>query len=236
MTSTNILIEGNSMNSFVSGATFEPEDLIVSSDILLQDSSLVSPFGDTSITTAVQHSHSTGQPQIYLAAADSSSGGNPFLKADPGLVLWTWIVFVLTLLTLYKFAWKPILKMLDEREQRINDALVTAEKTEENAKQTAAASEKILAEARATGQSLIDQARQNAETLKAKMEQETKNNLKTMTDKAEAAIEAKQEQAKTELKNYVTTLSFAIAEKLIEENIDPNKNDHLVKKYLNELK
>ncbi len=173
---------------------------------------------------------------VYLAATADTGGGNPFFKADPGLVLWTWVVFGLTLLVLYKFAWKPILKVLDERETRITKSIQTAEQTEAAAAAAAEERERVLSEAHASAAELITNTRTIAANLKVQLEQKTKASLKTMTAKAEAAIRSERAQAELELKTYSVQLAMDIAAKLLAEQVDVKQNEALAQKFLKELK
>ena len=77
-----------------------------------------------------------------------------------GLMFWTIVIFILLLLILKKFAWKPILKAVDDRNNSIKDALSSAEKAKEEMEQLSADNDKILTEARMERDSIIKEARE----------------------------------------------------------------------------
>jgi F-type H+-transporting ATPase subunit b len=134
---------------------------------------------------------------------------------DLGLLFWTGIVFCLLLFLLVKFAWKPILKAVNDREAKIADALAVAEKTQEEMKARQAQNENLLKEARAERDAMIKEAKQTAD----KMVEEAKTAAKTEAEKvmssARATINSEKAAAIAELKTQVAAFSIEIAEKVV---------------------
>ena len=123
---------------------------------------------------------------------------------DIGLIFWTTISFAILYFILAKFAWKPILGAVTEREKSIKDALSAAEKAKEEMANLKADNEKILSEAKLQRESLLKEAR------------EIKSNII-----ADAESEATEKSAAMkELKNTVVDLSLDIAEKLLSKELD----------------
>ena len=122
---------------------------------------------------------------------------------DPGLIIWTTIIFTLLLIVLKKFAWKPILTAVDERNKSIEDALKSAEKAKEEMQALNADNERILAEARIERDVLLKQARE----MKDKIVSEAKDQANTEADKillsSKEQINNEKLKAITELKNQV---------------------------------
>jgi len=152
-----------------------------------------------------------------------------------GLFFWQTVLFILLVLLLKKFAWKPILKAVNEREQGIKDALDSAQKAKEEMANLQADNEKLLKEARAERDAMLKEARD----IKNKMISEAKDEAKVEADKmvaqAQAAIESEKKAAIADLKNQVATLSINIAEKVVKQNLaTDDKQQELVKSLLEE--
>lgn len=132
-----------------------------------------------------------------------------------GLIFWTGLVFLLLLLVLTKFVWKPVLKAVNEREQKISDALELAEKTKTEMKALQAQNENLLKEARAERDAIVKDAKETA----TKMVEDAKNAAKTEAGKivaaAREAINADKAAAISELKTQVAAFSIEIAEKIV---------------------
>jgi len=152
-----------------------------------------------------------------------------------GLFFWQTVLFVLLVLLLKKFAWKPILNAVNEREQGIKDALDSAQKAKEEMANLQAGNEKLLKEARAERDAMLKEARD----IKNKMINDAKDEAKVEADKmvaqAQAAIESEKKAAIADLKNQVATLSINIAEKVVKHNLaTDDKQQELVKSLLEE--
>ena len=134
---------------------------------------------------------------------------------DFGLLIWTSTVFVILLILLAKFAWKPILNAVNEREQKIADSLDLAEKTKAEMQALQAQNENLLKEARAERDAIVKDAKELAN----KMVDEAKNAAKNESDKmilsAKQTIESEKNAAITELKVQVASFSLEIAEKIV---------------------
>ena len=134
---------------------------------------------------------------------------------DLGLLFWTAIVFAILLFLLAKFAWKPILNAVNEREQKIADSLELAEKTQAEMKALHAQNENLLKEARAERDAIVKDAKEVA----TKMVEDSKASAKTEAEKilssAREAINAEKAAAISELKIQVASFSLEIAEKII---------------------
>lgn len=154
-----------------------------------------------------------------------------------GLFFWQIIIFVLLLILLRKFAWKPILNAVNEREEGIKTALDSAEKAKLEMQNLQADNEKLLQEARAEREAMMKEARE----IKTKMIADAKEEAKTEGDKmvanAQAAIESEKKSAIAELKQQVASLSLEIAEKVVKHELsDSDKQMKLVNEMLGDAK
>ena len=148
---------------------------------------------------------------------------------DPGLIIWTTIIFTLLLIVLKKFAWKPILSAVDERNKSIEDALKAADKAKEEMALLNTDNERILSEARIERDVLLKEARE----MKDKIVNEAKDQANAEADKillsTKEQINNEKMKAITELKNQVAEMSIDIAEKILKSELsDKNKQKELI--------
>jgi F-type H+-transporting ATPase subunit b len=154
-----------------------------------------------------------------------------------GLFFWQIILFVLLLILLRKYAWKPILDALNSREEGIQNALDEADKARQEMVDLKSSNEKILKEARLERDALLKDARM----IKDKMISEAKDEAKTQSNKiieqAKMTIENEKLAAITELRNQVAELSIGIAENIMQDELsNKGKQVQLIEKMLNEAR
>jgi F-type H+-transporting ATPase subunit b len=157
--------------------------------------------------------------------------------APESLIFWTTIIFIVFLILLKKFAWKPILDAVNEREEGIKNALQSAENARKEMQNLQSDNQRILQEARLERDGMLKDARE----MKEKMIADAKNDAQAqglkMIEQAKAAIESEKNAAMAELKSHVATLSLEIAEKLLKDEL-ANKESQvkLVEKMLGDAK
>ena len=157
------------------------------------------------------------------------------VKPEFGLVIWTLVTFLILLFLLRKFAWKPILGAVSDREDGIKDALASAEKARQEMENLQADNERILQEARAEREAMLKDAREIREQTIAKAETEAQEKASKIIEKAQAAIESEKKAAMAELKNHVASLSIEIAEKVVRDELSSkDKQLKLVENMLGE--
>ena len=142
---------------------------------------------------------------------------------DYGLLFWTGLVFIALVFLLTKFAWKPILKMVNEREQQIADALKLAEKTKEEMKQLKSDNEKLLKEARKERDAILKEASETAGRLVEEAKQKAQKENAKLLDSAKQAIASEKAAAITELKTQVAAFSLQIAESIIRSEMSSDE-------------
>jgi F-type H+-transporting ATPase subunit b len=143
-----------------------------------------------------------------------------------GLIFWTGISFLILLFILGKFAWKPILKSVNDREGSILEALEQAEKAKREMENLQADNQNALKEARAEREAMLKEAREIKEKLIATAKEEAQLQAGKMIEQAQTAIESEKKAAMTELKNHVASLSVEIAEKVVRNELS-NKGKQL---------
>lgn len=143
-----------------------------------------------------------------------------------GLVFWTLITFLILLFILRKFAWKPILGAVSDREEGIKDALASAEKARRDMENLTADNERILQEARAERETMLKDAREMKNKIVADAKEEAQAQASKMIEQAQAAIDSEKKAAMAELKSHVAGLSINIAEKVVRDELS-NKDKQL---------
>lgn len=144
---------------------------------------------------------------------------NPLVTPELGLIIWSTIVFCILFFLLAKFAWRPILKAVKDREASIENALNAAEQAKKEMQELSANNEVLLNQARAERDEMLKDAR----AVKDKMISDAKVTANAEAERiiasAKEAIQHEKLAAITELKNQVATLSIEIAEKLLKQEL-----------------
>ncbi len=141
------------------------------------------------------------------------------LTPNPGLIFWMLVVFLLVVFILAKFAWKPIINGLKERENEIQGALDLAEKTRAEMAQLKDDNQKMIAEANAIRDTIIKEAKEAADRTIAASKDKAALEGQRMLDAAREAIRSEQELAVKKIRNEVATLSIEIAEKVLNREL-----------------
>ena len=154
-----------------------------------------------------------------------------------GLFIWQVLIFVGLIFLLKKFAWKPILDAVNEREDGIKNALLSAENAKKEMQNLKASNERTLQEARLERDNLLKDAREIKDKMIADAKEEAQTQGLRMIEQAKIAIESEKNAAMAELKLHVSTLSVEIAEKLLKDELS-NKDSQmkLVEKMLDDAK
>ena len=154
-----------------------------------------------------------------------------------GLFFWQLIILVVLILLMVKFAWKPIMNTITEREEGIKDALLSAENAKKEMMALKSDNQKLLDDARAERDMMIKEATAIKEKMIADAKSEAQNQGAKMIEQAKATIESEKNNAVAEIKNQVSTLSLDIAEKLLKEELSNKESQtKLVEKMLADVK
>ncbi|MPM03637.1 ATP synthase subunit b [bioreactor metagenome] len=153
-----------------------------------------------------------------------------------GLVLWTTVVFLLLVLLLAKFAWKPIVSAIRKRNEAIDNALQAAEQARLEMSQLQANNEQLLKEAQKERDVILAEARKMRDKIVEEAGLKAREETERIIASAQENIHYEKMAAITELKNQVATLSLEIAEKILEVNLSGDaKQQELAKKMAGEI-
>lgn len=159
------------------------------------------------------------------------------LSVSYGTMFWMTLAFLVVLFILKKYAWKPILKALKDREDHIEESLQLADKVKKEMKELQTSNEKLLVDARTERDNMIKEARETKNTIVSEAKGIAGEEADKIIAAARLAIQNEKMMALTELKNEVGKLSLEIAEKVIRHELSDSKSQNeLVEKLLNEVK
>ena len=152
-----------------------------------------------------------------------------------GLFFWQLLIFIFLVLLLKKFAWKPILDTVNERESSIKDAMSEADKARNEMAAIQESNQKVLKEARAEREALLKDARNTGAEIVAQAKTDAKIEANKIISQAQEEIQNEKRAAVNELKNQVAQISLEIAEKVIDTELaNKDKQSQLVDKLLND--
>ena len=160
---------------------------------------------------------------------------NPLVQLDPGLFVWTILTFLLLVFVLAKFAWKPLLKMLQDREDMVRSSLEDAEKAKSELERLNEESEAIMAKARSEAQSILADGKAAAEKVKDDIIAKSKEQANKIREDAGNQIQVEKDKAISEIKKEVVNLTLTVAEKLIQKNLSDADNKSLIEESLKKV-
>ena len=151
---------------------------------------------------------------------------------DLGLLFWTTVIFVLFWFLMGKFAFKPIVKAIKDREQSIDDALSAADKAKNEMQQLQSDNAALLKEAREESAKILKEAKEIKESVIAEAHSKAKDEAAKIVASAKVEIDAQKKAALAEVKNEVSKLSLEIAQKVLGRELDAAKDQQ---SYINSL-
>ncbi len=173
-------------------------------------------------------------PVFALLQAAEEAPKGPFAM-NPGVSIWTLVIFLVLVVVLAKTAWPAILKAVEERERKIQAQLDQAEKANQDAQRVLADYQEKLAAARNEAQQLLAAGRQAAEKAREEIMARSRAEHEDLLARARREIVAEREKALAELRSEAVELSLAAAGKVLERNLDSEADRRLVREYLDSL-
>jgi len=140
-----------------------------------------------------------------------------------GLVFWTLIAFIAVLIILRKFAWKPILNSLNQREKTIADSLATAERVKADMVRLKSENEELMAKAREERAAMLKEARETKDRIINESKEQAKIEASKIIAEAQQAINTQKMAALTEVKNQIGKLVVEVAEKVLRKELSSNE-------------
>jgi F-type H+-transporting ATPase subunit b len=160
---------------------------------------------------------------------------NPLVQPDPGLFIWTIITFLVLLGLLAKFAWRPLLKALENRQETIRKSLDDAQKAKEELQRLQGESAQIIRQARIDAEAIIAKTRADADKLAEELRQKAREESEGIVKNAERQIQIETRRALQEIRSEAVDISVTIASKLLERHVSKEDNARLIDDTLKQI-
>jgi F-type H+-transporting ATPase subunit b len=158
-----------------------------------------------------------------------------FTDVKPGLIIWTWITFIVVLFILKRFAWGPLLSAVEGREKSITNAIESAKRERAEAEKLLAEQKTAIAAARQEAADAVRKTQAEMEKFREELMAKARKEAEAMKADAQRAITEERTRAVAELKAESARLSIAIAEKLLNEKLDDAKHQALAQQFVQDL-
>jgi F-type H+-transporting ATPase subunit b len=152
-----------------------------------------------------------------------------------GTIFWTAVTFICLVLILSKFAWRPILQTLEEREKRIRESLDAAEKARVASQKTLEEQSQIIDAARREAQEILARTRKAADTAREEMLKKAGSEAEHLVEKARREIELSRDRAIEEIRGLAVELSMSATRRLIGKSLDPKDHEALIEQSLKNI-
>lgn len=169
---------------------------------------------------------------LLSAAPQGGEGLGKLLEFAPGVTIWTWIAFLLALPFMWKFVYGPITKALEDRDQKVEDAIRAAEVARQEAEQQMQAAKAELDKARAESKRMVEEAMARAERQAAEAQRQADEKAKAELQKARDAIGAEKRAALLEIRQHMVTLTIAATGKLLHHDVDDQAHRQMVSEFV----
>ena len=169
---------------------------------------------------------------VGLLAAESS---NDLIKVVPGLMIWTLIAFAITFFVLKKFAFGPIQKTIDDRRDRIRQAVEEADNARNEARELLEQNRAVLGQARSESADILAEARKVADAQIDRAKQEAETERQRRLEDTRKQIEAETRRALEQIRAEVADLSLIAAEKVTRKSLDDADHRRLIDEAIGEL-
>ncbi|NIK11852.1 F0F1 ATP synthase subunit B [Alkalibacillus almallahensis] len=166
-------------------------------------------------------------PRLFILNAE--------MGFNPGSMIIQFVMFIILLAVITKFAWRPLMNVMQEREEHVANEIDTAEKNRQEAERLMNEAQDELQGTRQNAQKIIEDAKETAKSEQQTMIAEAKDEAQRIKDNARQEIEQEKERAVQALQEQVGTLSVQIASKVIEKELTVDEQQKLINEYLEQV-
>src|SRR5213593_1123792 len=160
---------------------------------------------------------------------------NPLISVTPGLMIWTIVCFAITFFVLRKYAFGPIQQMIDQRRERIEQAIAEADSAREEARNLLEEHRKLIGQAKSESEEILAEARRIAESQRERVRAETEEDRQRRLEETRRQIEQATHQALGQIREEVAKLSLAAAEKITRKSLTSADQTRLIEEALAEI-
>jgi F-type H+-transporting ATPase subunit b len=162
-------------------------------------------------------------------------GSNPLIQVTPGLMIWTIVCFLIALFVLKRYAFGPIQKLIDDRQQRIRRALEEADNARDEARRLLEEHRKLIGEARGEAEEIRSVARQEADGQMRRVKEEAEADRQRRLEETSRQIDAETRRALEAIRTEVAELSLIAAEKVTRGALDDKDQRRLIDEAIGDL-
>jgi F-type H+-transporting ATPase subunit b len=171
----------------------------------------------------------------FLLASPAFAAEGGLLSVEPGLIIWTWIIFLIVLFVLYRAAYPKILGAVEAREQHIRELLAAAARDREEAQALLEEQKRQLEEVRTRAQEMVAEGRSAGERVREELLAQARREQEEILTRARREVQQEMERAADQLRADAVELAIAAASKLVERNLDQEDNRRLVRDFLAQI-
>lgn len=163
-------------------------------------------------------------------------GEGGIFSFEPGLAIWTWVVFALVFFILSKYAWRPMMEAVRKREQLLKDAIDDAKKTKEELQKISARQEEMIKTAEQNARKIVEESRANAEATSKEIVERAQKEAEEKFKQAKEQIVREQSEALKEIKKEVAEMVVTLSEKILSQKLNSeDKQKEFIAKELDKL-
>jgi F-type H+-transporting ATPase subunit b len=160
---------------------------------------------------------------------------NPLVQPDPGLFIWTILTFLVLVGLLARFAWRPLMEALDQRQASIAKSLEDAQRARQELERLQRESAQMMASARAEAEAVVSRSRSDAEALREELKQKARAEAAGIVKNAERQIQLETARAVQQIRQEAVDLSVAIASKILRRQVSKEDNEGLIEETLKQV-
>jgi F-type H+-transporting ATPase subunit b len=160
---------------------------------------------------------------------------NALIKVTPGLMIWTIISFLITLFVLKRYAFGPIQRMIDQRRERIEQAIAEADNARDEARRLLEEHRKLIGQAKSESEEILGEARRVADAQRERVRRESDEDRQRRLEETRRQIDQATVQALGQIRDEVGKLSLLAAEKITRKSLDESDQKRLIDEALAEL-
>ena len=160
---------------------------------------------------------------------------NPLVQADPGLFIWTILTFLVLVVLLARFAWRPLLAALERRQAEIARSIEDAQRAKQELERLQRESAQIIASARSEAEAIVSRSRSDAEQLREDIKQKSRAEAAAIVKNAERQIQLETARALQQIRHEAVDLSVNIASKILRRNVSKEDNEGLIEETLRQV-
>jgi F-type H+-transporting ATPase subunit b len=161
--------------------------------------------------------------------------GSSLITPEFGTIFWTVVTFVILAALLGRFAWKPLLQILEERERTVKASIEAAERARAESEEILRKNQETLANARRETSAILEQGKRESETLRLEILAQARKEAQDLVEQGKKQVQYEQKQAIEQLRRQVADLAIGAAERLIARSLDDAKHRELLDDYMRNL-